>query len=64
MIQYDLIDNNLNQIFSDPYSINKSMLRIVLVNSQIKVLILKTYFYFIRMKSFINKMQKIFFRLN
>lgn len=32
MIQYDLIDNNLNQIFSDPYSINKSMLRIVLLS--------------------------------
>ena len=28
LIRYDLINNNLNQIFSDPYSINKIMLRI------------------------------------
>ena len=32
LINYNLINNNLNQIFSDPYSINKMMLRILLLS--------------------------------
>lgn len=32
LIEYNLIDNNLNQILSDPYSTNKNFLRMALLN--------------------------------